>query len=114
MLHILNTAHVFSGNKGEKVMHISEFQRVMRHIYFHRDSKRGIEETFDRFTDEVKELGQALRSDDTKEIEGEFADVIAWLTSVANLVNVDVEESVLEKYGNVCPRCKHSPCKCAF
>jgi len=86
----------------------------MWRIYFHRDSKRGIEGTFDWLVDEVKELGEALKTDDKEALENEFADVIAWLASLANVTDVDLEKAALNKYDNKCPRCGHSPCQCAF
>ncbi|MCK4434889.1 nucleotide pyrophosphohydrolase [Candidatus Bathyarchaeota archaeon] len=93
-------------------MNIHEFQRMMRQIYFHRDSKRGIEGTFDWLVDEVKELGEALENNDKKVLENEFADVIAWLASLANVANVNLEKATLDKYDNKCPKCGHSPCQC--
>ena len=95
-------------------MHIYEFQEMMRHIYFHRDSKRGIEGTYGWLLDEVKELGEALKTNDRKALENEFADVIAWLASLANVTNVDLEKAALNKYDNKCPKCGHSPCQCTF
>jgi len=86
----------------------------MRRIYFHRDSKRGITGTYDWLMDEVKELGEALKTDDKKALEDEFADVIAWLASLANVVNVDLEKAAINKYDNKCPKCGHSPCQCTF
>jgi len=87
---------------------------MMRRLYFHRDSKRGIGKTFDWLMDEVKELGEALKTNDQKEIESEFADVLAWLASLANIVNVDLEKASLSKYDNKCPKCSRSPCTCTF
>jgi NTP pyrophosphatase (non-canonical NTP hydrolase) len=95
-------------------MHVCEFQEMMRHLYFHRDSKRGIEGTYNWLVDEVRELGDALESGSKKELENEFADVIAWLTSLANVTNIDLEEAALSKYDGKCPKCGHSPCACAF
>jgi NTP pyrophosphatase (non-canonical NTP hydrolase) len=95
-------------------VHIREFQKMMRSIYFHRDSKRGIEGTFDWLVDEVKELGEALKTDDKEALENEFADVIAWLASLANVTDVDLEKAALNKYDNKCPKCEHSPCQCTF
>jgi len=96
------------------MLHIHEFQNMMRRIYFHRDSKRGIEGTFDWLVDEVKELEETLKTDDKKALENEFADVIAWLASLANVTNVDLEKATLSKYDDKCPKCGHSPCKCTF
>ena len=93
-------------------MHICEFQEMMRHIYFHRDLKRGISGTYDWLVDEVKELGEALSVNDKKTLEKECADVVAWLASLANITNVDLEMSTLNKYAHKCPKCGHSPCKC--
>lgn len=95
-------------------MHINEFQQMMRRIYFHRDSMRGIDGTFDWLVDEVEELGEALKMDDRKALENEFADVLAWLASLANITGVDLEKSALLKYDDKCPKCKCSPCQCTF
>lgn len=95
-------------------MHIHEFQEMMRRIYFHRDSKRGTDGTFNWLVDEVKELREALKMDDKKALEDEFADVIAWLASLANIAGIDLEKATLNKYDNKCPKCKHSPCRCIF
>jgi len=95
-------------------MRILEFQEMMRHVYFHRDSKRGVKGTYNWLVDEVKELGEALRADDKEALGNEFADVIAWLASLANITNVDLEKAALNKYDNKCPKCGHARCQCAF
>jgi len=87
---------------------------MMRRIYFHRDSKRGIKGTYDWLVDEVAELGEALKTDGKKALEDEFADVIAWLASLANVADIDLEKAALNKYGNRCPKCRRSPCQCTF
>lgn len=95
-------------------MHIHEFQNLMRRLYFHRDSERGVMSTYDWLTDEVEELGDALKANDKKGMEEEFADVIAWLASLANVLNIDLEEEALTKYDNRCPKCRRAPCRCTF
>jgi NTP pyrophosphatase (non-canonical NTP hydrolase) len=95
-------------------MQISEFQNMMKRLYFHRDSERGIDGTLNWLVDEVEELREALKEDDTKAIENEFADVLAWLASLANIVNIDLEKAALSKYANKCPKCGLSPCDCPF
>jgi NTP pyrophosphatase (non-canonical NTP hydrolase) len=95
-------------------MHMCEFQGMMQRLYFHKDSKRGTEGTYDWLVDEVKELGEALHVDDKVALENEFADVIAWLASLANVVGVDLEKAALVKYNDRCPKCGHSPCQCTF
>jgi NTP pyrophosphatase (non-canonical NTP hydrolase) len=95
-------------------MHINEFQEMMRRLYFQRDSERGVEKTFEWLVEEVAELGDALKAGDKKALENEFADVIAWLASLANITNLDLERAALNKYDNKCPKCGWSPCRCTF
>ena len=95
-------------------MYIHEFQDMTRRIYFHRDSERGAVGTFDWLVDEVKELRETLKEKNTKATEDEFADVLAWLASLANVVNVDLEKAAMTKYNNRCPKCGQTPCKCCF
>lgn len=95
-------------------MHIREFQNMMQQIYFHRDSERGATGTYNWLVDEVKELGQALEGDTTAALEEEFADVLAWLASLANVLDVDLEDATLSKYSNKCPKCRKTPCQCSL
>jgi len=98
---------------GEKV-HIHKFQEMMRRIYFHRDSERGATGTYDWLVDEVEELGEAVKERDRKAIMDEFADVLAWLASLANVVDIDLETAAESKYSGKCPKCHKSPCKCSL
>jgi NTP pyrophosphatase (non-canonical NTP hydrolase) len=95
-------------------MHIVEFQQMMKTLYFHRDSERGVKDTYDWLVDEVQELGEALNGTDKETTQKEFADVIAWLSSLANLLDVDLERAALNKYPHKCPKCECSPCQCTF
>ncbi|RLI45955.1 nucleotide pyrophosphohydrolase [Candidatus Bathyarchaeota archaeon] len=94
-------------------MEISEFQDLMRRIYFHRDSKRGAAGTYEWLVEEVEELGEALKEKNTEAIEGEFADVLAWLASLANVVNINLEGAAARKYSGKCPKCHQAPCNCS-
>jgi NTP pyrophosphatase (non-canonical NTP hydrolase) len=87
---------------------------MMHRLYFHRDSKRGVEGTYNWLVDEVKELGEALETNEKKALENEFADVIAWLASLANITSINLERATLSKYNGKCPKCMHSPCQCTF
>jgi NTP pyrophosphatase (non-canonical NTP hydrolase) len=87
---------------------------MMRHLYLHRDSRRGVGGTYDWLVDEVKELGEALNTSSKEVLEKEFADVIAWLASLANITNVDLEKAATNKYDHKCPKCRQSPCVCTF
>ena len=95
-------------------MDINEFQRMMKHLYFHRDSERGVKGTYEWLVDEVKELGEALEEKDKEGTEKEFADVIAWLASLANITGIDLEKAAMNKYPHKCPKCRGSPCQCTF
>lgn len=86
----------------------------MRRIYFARDTERGAEGTYRWFKEEVEELGDAMRKSDRRALEDEFADVVAWLASLANVLQVNLETAVLRKYDNHCPKCRSSPCECTF
>ncbi len=95
-------------------MHIRKFQSMMRRIYFHRDSERGRDGTYRWLVEEVEELGAAVKEQGTKALENEFADVFAWLASLANVVDIDLEKAALTKYDNTCPKCRKAQCKCPF
>jgi len=95
-------------------VHIHEFQTMMRQIYFHRDSERGTTGTYNWLVDEVKELEEAIGTQDRKAIGDEFADVLAWLASLANVVGIDLEKVATSKYDGKCPKCHKSPCQCPF
>ncbi|MEZ5977179.1 MAG: MazG nucleotide pyrophosphohydrolase domain-containing protein [Planctomycetota bacterium] len=80
-------------------MHIREFQELIRTLYLERDSERGLEGTYMWFAEEVGELTRALRRGHSKEeTAGEFADVFAWLVSLASMHGIDVEAAAIEKY----------------
>ena len=95
-------------------MHINEFQKMMKHLYFERDYDRGTVGTLDWLVDEVEELREALKEGDMKAAKKEFADVLAWLASLANVVDIDLEKAAISKYDNKCPKCGLSPCECPF
>jgi len=78
-------------------MHISEFQKLISEKYEKRDRDRGIPATFMWFIEEVGELATALASGDDKNKQEEFADVLAWLCTLANISDVDLE-AACKKY----------------
>ena len=78
-------------------MHISEFQRLIAGKYGKRDRERGTPATFMWFIEEVGELATSLASDNQENKVEEFADVFAWLCTLANINNIDLEKAC-EKY----------------
>ena len=81
-------------------MHISQFQQLIAKKYKKRDQQRGIPPTFMWFIEEVGELATALVSEDKKNKEEEFADVFAWLCTLANISDVDLEKACVKYTGN--------------
>jgi NTP pyrophosphatase (non-canonical NTP hydrolase) len=91
---------------------LAEFQQLIREMYFEKDVARGVEGTFLWLMEEVGELATALRNGTHEERLGEFADVLAWLTTIANVSGVDLAEAVSRKYGSGCPGCRKFVCTC--
>ena len=92
---------------------LPELQALIRDTYGAKDGRRGAEGTFMWFMEEVGELAAALRSDDPPALAAEFADVLAWLATLANIAGVDLDAAVRAKYGGGCPGCGKSPCACS-
>ena len=93
-------------------MTIHEFQQLIRDIYFDKDSGRGLDATFLWFIEEVGELSRALKRRSKQEQAEEFADVLAWLTTMASIQGIDLEAAAREKYERGCPKCHQTPCGC--
>jgi len=78
-------------------VHIREFQRLISDRYEKTDRERGVPKTFMWFIEEVGELSTALAGSDRDNQIEEFADVLAWLCTLANLQGVDLETAI-QKY----------------
>src|ERR1700719_2000009 len=91
---------------------IGQLQQVIHELYDAKDRRRGLEGTFMWFMEEVGELSAALRSGSDRERAEEFADVLAWLATLANVAGVDLEAAVQAKYAGGCPGCGKTPCAC--
>jgi NTP pyrophosphatase (non-canonical NTP hydrolase) len=91
---------------------LRDLQQKIRQMYYEKDVARGVEGTFMWLMEEVGELASALRSDDRENLAAEFADVIAWLTTIANVADIDLAAAVMKKYGSGCPGCARLVCTC--
>ncbi|MCI0340139.1 MAG: hypothetical protein L0216_03125 [Planctomycetales bacterium] len=91
---------------------LGDFQSRIQAIFGERDGRRGIPRNFMWFTEEVGELSRALVREGPAEREKEFADVLAWLCSLATLSGVDLAAAAWRRYGDGCPRCRATPCAC--
>lgn len=88
-------------------MTIKELQDLIRERYYPTDSERGTPGTFMHFAEEFGELATALYNNNRPKtpptpaeranLEEEFADVLAWLATLANINDVDLT-ACLEKY----------------
>lgn len=93
---------------------IAAFQQLIRDRYYATDSARGGAGTFLLFMEEVGELATAIHNnrpvgtppalkrqapttEERANLEEEFADVLAWLMTLANIHGVDFE-AALKKY----------------
>ena len=98
---------------------LKAFQEQIERIYLARDAARGWERTFTWFVEEVGELARALHRSEAEgasaaeraNLEEEFADVAAWLVTLASIRGVDLEAAA-RKYADGCPRCGGAPCSC--
>jgi NTP pyrophosphatase (non-canonical NTP hydrolase) len=88
------------------------FQELIERIYFERDRARGTQGTLLWFVEEVGELVRAIRRGEQHNLEEEFADVYAWLATLASLHGIDLEAIGRRKYAAGCPRCRATPCAC--
>jgi NTP pyrophosphatase (non-canonical NTP hydrolase) len=93
-------------------MTLGQLQARIRDLYGSKDTRRGVEGTFMWFMEEVGELSAALRSGPKEDLSAEFADVLAWLATLANIAGVDLDDAVAAKYGQGCPKCVTTPCAC--
>ena len=107
MLDNSNTRKVFV-----KQMEINEFQTWMSDIYKECDAERGIPATVAWLTEELGELAQAVRKGTREQQIHEIGDVLAWLTSLANQLDIDLSEAA-KRFAQGCPRCGETPCGCS-
>lgn len=85
---------------------VAGFQALIHQKYYATDSARGAAGTFLWFMEEVGELATALQNNgpgmsptpaERDNLGEEFADVLAWLMTLANISGVNMEDA-LRKY----------------
>lgn len=92
-------------------MDLNKYQKLIEKIYIEKDSKRGIDKTFNWLVEEIGEFSRAIRKKDRERIKEEFADCLAWLLSVGSILGIDAE-AAMTKYRDGCPKCSEIPCRC--
>jgi NTP pyrophosphatase (non-canonical NTP hydrolase) len=90
---------------------LDDFQRLIDATFGERDRTRGVPSSVAWLAEEVGELAQAVRKGSHDQRLHEFADVLAWLASLANQVGVNLSEAA-QRYADGCPRCASIPCSC--
>ena len=92
-------------------MELDAFQRLIEETFGERDRARGVPSSVAWLAEEVGELAQAARKGSHEQQLHEFADVLAWVASLANQLGVNLAEAT-QRYANGCPRCSAIPCAC--
>lgn len=93
-------------------MDLKELQQLIEKMYSAKDRKRGSTGTFLWLMEEVGELAAAIGEGSREEKEGEFADVLAWLVTLANVEGIDLNQA-MRKYSEGCPGCGEMVCRCS-
>jgi NTP pyrophosphatase (non-canonical NTP hydrolase) len=92
-------------------MEIRDFQKLIDRMYSAKDRRRGSAGTFLWLIEEIGELANAVGEGTPQQKADEFADVMAWLVTLANVEGVDLDDA-LSKYANGCPGCGQMVCTC--
>lgn len=94
-------------------MRIRDFQQLIDRMYSDKDRARGSAKTFLWFAEEIGELASSIAEQDRENLPTEFADVFAWLVTLANVEGIDLEDAVRRKYVETgCPGCGQIVCTC--
>ena len=72
-------------------MELNELQDLMENLYGREDKNRGLPSTVAWLCEEVGELAQAVRKGSREEQLHELADVLAWLASLANQLDLSLD-----------------------
>ena len=75
-------------------MELVEVQRLMEDLYGTADRERGIPATVAWLCEELGELAQATRKGTPEEQLHELGDVLAWLASLANQLDLSMDEAM--------------------
>lgn len=74
-------------------MEIAEFQTLMDTLYGVQDRDRGLPSTVAWLCEEVGELAQAVRKGTKEQQLHELGDVLAWLSSLANQLDLSLTDA---------------------
>lgn len=74
-------------------MHIGEFQQLVGDLYGEKDRARGVPSTVAWLCEELGELAQAVRKGSREDQLHELGDVLAWLASLAEQLDLSLEDA---------------------
>ena len=92
-------------------MDLAAFQARIAATYAERDRARGVPATVAWLAEELGELAQAVRKGTVDEQRHELGDVLAWLASLAEQLDLSLDDAAA-RYADGCPRCGAVPCGC--
>ena len=113
IVHLARHGEGSRSTAREAQMDLRDFQQLIDKMYSHKDRERGSAGTFLWMMEEIGELAQAIgEGSDRQTKAAEFADVMAWLVTLANVEGVDLSEALHAKYGQGRPGCGKMVCSC--
>jgi len=92
-------------------MDLKSLQELMSELYGEADKERGVPSTVAWLAEEMGELAQAVRKGSKDQQAHEIGDVLAWIASLANQLDIDLEDAA-SRYFSGCPKCASTPCEC--
>ena len=72
---------------------LAEVQAVVERLYGELDRERGLAPTIAWLCEELGELAQAVRKGTREQQLHELGDVLAWLASLANQIDLSLDEA---------------------
>ncbi len=102
---------------------LTDWSKHFAKSYLEKNTASGFENMLNRLVKEVMEIQELQMGLDL--VEGELVDVemayakeisdtLAWTISIANILDIDLEKSLVELYGKGCPACKKPQCVCGM
>ena len=85
-------------DRDQRSLTLRALQAMILQMYGAKDAARGDAATFLWLTEEFGELATALNGEDRANMEEEFADVLAWLCTLANINDIDLTAAIGRKY----------------
>ena len=98
-------------DRTDRTDRFGDFQDLIQATFGSRDRARGQAATVAWLAEEVGELAKAARKGSRDEQLHELGDVIAWVASLANQLDLRIEDAIA-RYADGCPRCTAMPCRC--